>query len=315
MADQQLILRPNAELSAAVPWVVVGGGAQTAAGRIAAISDNPTFGAHAADATYLNNPAVTGTTVMQIYSFTTATVPAGAFIRNLDIIARLQMPNANSSTRLEFQRYDEYSPGLYQLMDEYVGYIDHDNDIGGTFIATVGGYQALAWDMEEFPATPWEQAYIDRVAVGFRRMPGYLSGDIRLMELYVVVNYNMPATVVVTGPTGAVTSSNQPNVTWTYTDPEGDPQDRAMVKVFNQAQYDAGGFNPETSPAVWSTESVGTGLTKQIGVQLPLGVNHKAYVKADDMGFDQRWSAWAAGPVFSIASGGGVWLDPSAVPV
>ena len=82
------------------------------------------------------------------------------------------------------------------------------------------------------------------------------SGDRgTLVELFVdVVTTNQP-TVTVTAPSGTVTNTTFPSVTWTSADSDGDPQSAYEIKVFEAATYNGASFDVNTS-----TPSVTTGV-------------------------------------------------------
>jgi len=106
----------------------------------------------------------------------------------------------------------------------------------------------------------------------------------------------------VTGPSGTIANTSTPAVTWIHN--AGTAQAAYTAKVFSLAQYTAGGFNPETSPFLWSSGDVlSSAMSATIGTALPSGTTMKAYVRtagSAGLGF----GPFAAGPTFTIASGG-----------
>jgi LysM repeat protein len=76
-----------------------------------------------------------------------------------------------------------------------------------------------------------------------------VANKVRVYEVYAVVNYRTKPTVKVTAPTGTVDSS-APVVSWTYSQPDGDPQQYAEYRIYTAAQQEAPTFNPDaTAPA------------------------------------------------------------------
>lgn len=75
------------------------------------------------------------------------------------------------------------------------------------------------------------------------------GNTLRISAAYVDVNYSLPPTIAVTAPTGTITDVGRLTVTWTYTDPQSDPQQAFIVRVFSSDQYTAAGFDPMVSPA------------------------------------------------------------------
>lgn len=68
----------------------------------------------------------------------------------------------------------------------------------------------------------------------------------------------------VTAPTGTLTEDNRPTITWANTlDAVGGAQFSADVKVFTDAQYGAGGFDPDDSDAYLSTQIIGQETSHQ----------------------------------------------------
>lgn len=110
---------------------------------------------------------------------------------------------------------------------------------------------------------------------------------------------NVPPTATVTAPTGTVLTTT-PTVTWTYSDPESNPQSQYQVKIFSLAQYSIGGFNPETSPNTWdSGVTAGAATSRVVGTPL-VGAVYRSYVKVSDanagfgawsfLGFTEAWN-------------------------
>lgn len=124
-----------------------------------------------------------------------------------------------------------------------------------------------------------------------------------------------------TSPASPITTTPYPFITGTYTDPDGETSQYFNVRVFSQAQYDAGGFNPDTTTPAWEhpayplTVNSGASFSVLITQALSTNTNYKAWVRASETGAGQRWGNWAssASP-FLIQTAPGVSNDPPAQP-
>lgn len=133
---------------------------------------------------------------------------------------------------------------------------------------------------------------------------------------------NSPPTVsnVTTTPATPITTTNKPDIEFDYDDVDGESSEYVQVKVFSEAQYDAGGFDPGTSSATWDsgatnlTVASGASGSVTVGQGLSSNTNFKAHVRAAEVGSGQRWSGWAASGVFVIQTAPGLLLDPPAAP-
>lgn len=121
---------------------------------------------------------------------------------------------------------------------------------------------------------------------------------LNVYEAYLDVRYVAQPIVTVNAPTGTVTNTTEPIVLWsTVLDADGGEQKYAHVKIFTEAQYTAGGFNPGTSQAfadsgelqpTWRDEGIWP-----VDKQLPNG-NYRAYVRSAQLvNGAQHWSPWA----------------------
>ncbi len=116
----------------------------------------------------------------------------------------------------------------------------------------------------------------------------------RVYEAYLDVRYAVLPVVTVTLPTGTVTNTNRPTVTWSNAlDSDGGAQTHYEVRVFTAAQYGAGGFDPSTSPATDASGIVASNNgSRQVAATLPDAV-YRAYVRvAQTINGAQHWSAW-----------------------
>lgn len=127
---------------------------------------------------------------------------------------------------------------------------------------------------------------------------------VRGYEGYLDVRYIIQPVVNVTAPTGTITTTNTPLVTWTNTfDPEGLwAYQQFQVRIFSAAQYGAGGFDPSTSTATAESGYVAPSAANAFGTQWQSAVilpnaTYRAYVRVGQQigggeGGSTLWSAW-----------------------
>lgn len=108
---------------------------------------------------------------------------------------------------------------------------------------------------------------------------------LRISALYVDVTFNQRPSASVSTPTGTITDTSRPTVTWVYSDPESDPQQAFRVRIFNSAQYSAVGFDPLTSPSVDDSGWVMSDLVTWTGDVELVNATYRAYVQVE-----QAWA-------------------------
>jgi hypothetical protein len=126
----------------------------------------------------------------------------------------------------------------------------------------------------------WSQTLIDNLVVKFLDGATASADRAQLLEVYVDVLTTAQPTTTVTAPTGTITDTSFPAVTWTYADADGDIQSAYEIKIFSSAQYGASGFNADTSTAIVDTgviQSTNNGQTLEL--DLPNSTTYRAYVK------------------------------------
>jgi hypothetical protein len=102
----------------------------------------------------------------------------------------------------------------------------------------------------------------------------------KFYELFADVDIVTAPTVgTVSAPVGAV-STTTPDITWTYVDSvDNSTQDYVQIKVFSSAQYNAAGWNVNTSTPTWTSgELASTELTSVVGVLLT-PATYRCYVR------------------------------------
>lgn len=260
MADTVAVLRPNGSTPSGT--TAIGGGA---ASLHAAMADD-------LDATY----AQTAGGAFIYLDMTTVTIPALAIIKSVTPRVRAGHPVVNNSgVRFSVNLGSNTSPAN-QPMAATAGVI---YSFTGASLSTRPGGGA------------WTQADIDAVRLMVDTM--YVSYTGNWYEGYLDVAYNQAPVATPTAPSGAVTTTSQPTVTWTYSDPEADAQERYRVKVFTAAQYGAGGFDPETSTPTWDSGEVFSAATSAQTGPLANSTTFRAYVKVADAGSSGRYGAWS----------------------
>lgn len=149
----------------------------------------------------------------------------------------------------------------------------------------------------------WTQANLDSFAVAYG-VNNFYSGTaaLRVFESYLHLDIRHRAVVdSVSTPTGAQ-STRRPSVAWSATLNDGQVQKGFRVKVFTEAVYLAGGFNPDTSPNVYDSDIRTSTSTSHAPTSNIAGDgNLRAYVQVSkDFNSAHWWSAWVY-TSFSIA--------------
>ena len=141
----------------------------------------------------------------------------------------------------------------------------------------------------------WTQTLLDNLVVKFLDGATATGDRGQLLEVYVDVLTTAQPTVTVNAPTGTITDTSFPAVTWTYADTDGDVQAAYQIKIFTAAQYGASGFSAETSvPLLDTGVIVSTNNGQSLEVDLPNSTTYRAYVKVSQLvnGLNY-WSEWA----------------------
>jgi len=141
----------------------------------------------------------------------------------------------------------------------------------------------------------WSQTLIDNLVVKFTDNATSSGDRANLYELYVDVITTTQPSVTVTAPSGTVTDTTFPSVTWTYSDTDGDPQSAYEIKVFDSTTYGAGTFSPDTStPTVETGIVASTNDGQTLEADLADGTTYRAYVRvAQLLNGSNYFSDWA----------------------
>lgn len=259
------ILRPNGGYADtdATFWGKVG-----AASASAALSDN-------SDASYVQRDE--GYKFPQ--DFGTVALPVGAVTKQIRVRARARAVTTTGTTLV-----------MLRLAGVEISGASIESLVTTAFAEVVGAYVPVSWT----------QADVDAVQAG----AGLGQGDsIRYAELYIDLVYALVPSVAVSGPTGNITTTNTPTVTWVHTaGTDGGPQSRYRVRVFSAAQYGAAGFNPATSAATFdSSEQINAAFSAVVG-PLPNTTTYRAYVATSQtINGVPQWGDYAY-TAFSIAA-------------
>jgi hypothetical protein len=94
-----------------------------------------------------------------------------------------------------------------------------------------------------------------------------------LAEFYVDVLYNEAPSAFITAPSGTVTTTTEPAVTWTYSDPENDSQERYVANLYSSATVTAGSVSVSTKELDTNTATLTTATPHGLAVGDTINVN------------------------------------------
>lgn len=154
--------------------------------------------------------------------------------------------------------------------------------------------QTLGYYLEDPEGKEWTEDSFNDFEVRLGRSNS--GANLKVSAVYVDLDYNTRPTVSVTGPATTITGTTRPEITWAYSDAEGDPQQAWRVKIFTAEQYGAGGFDPETTAAFTESGWVnGSDLTWTANRDLPNGT-YRAYTMVEQVwsGLGQHRSTWTS---------------------
>jgi hypothetical protein len=265
-------LRPNANWNNASAFTISGGSGSVHA----ALSDS-------SDSTFITR---TSTTVPATYEaeFGTQTLSASEKIEFVNLRARVTIGTAGSI---------QLSLGV--ITDRNGREVSHSvpftkaNTLAMTTLDT-------ALKLTTAPnGAEWTQTLLDNLVVKFTDNATASADRATLVELFVdVVTTNRP-TVTVTAPSGTITDTTFPSVTWTYADTDGDPQSAYEIKIFDATTYTGATFSPDTTTPTLTTGIVTSENDGQtLEADLADGTTYRAYVRvAQLLNGANYFSAWA----------------------
>lgn len=245
-------VRPNATATGASLYAVTGSGSIHAA-----LSDS-------SDATYIQKSGAIVGSAETVVDFGTTTITSSQRIKQVRLRARCSTPtdagkiNVYLGSRIDNANY--FFSGLA---------IRGTNSIA-TF---VGPYYNSAPNGQS-----WTQESVNGIRAKVEEYQD--SADIgSIYELFVDVDVASQPSVTVVSPTGTITSTAAPDVTWTYTDTDNETQAFYQIKVFSAAQYGAGGFDPVTSTPTYDSGEIGSADTASVIGSLLTAGTYRAYVR------------------------------------
>lgn len=219
------------------------------------------------DASYFS-----GATALTVLNMTTVALPAGSVTKSLQTRVRYSDPISRPGWTVNV----EVVNGATVLQAVEVPYsVPIATHSGGYVALSVTSLASLQFEIDLFTAT------------------GGLPT--RIYELYADVVYVLlPVVAVDVVAPDPYTASTLVPISWVNTlDADGGGQTRYQVKVFTDAQYLAGGFDPDTSEPYSETGEVITNSTSAVVGPLESGDTYRAYVRvAQTVNGLSHWSDW-----------------------
>lgn len=191
------------------------------------------------------------------------------------------------------------TPGVSIFFGDYAkGAVFYTDDYDGWMLDKMGGITGLNDGQVTFADAQlrvFNHAYWADLALvddGTGADPLQFTALSIFGTMYEIIEAGTP-TVTVEAPDDPVNDTTRPTVVWSYSNDQGDQQDAAEVKVYTDAQYLAGGFDPDTSEPTWETSfgSESRGIRSVAITQDLANDTYRAYVRAKSTA--DVWSAWA----------------------
>lgn len=236
------------------------------------------------DSTYLSG-RTDGLTAYDHFSMPTPVQPANSKIRRIRI--NLRAYQGSKDANKEIAGHMILSP--YSSQSEYA--------LGEVWTAAKMTYAAWQTYYGPWQSKTYQGNLITAQMLVDMWVSHYIKGSyFHAAEIYVDVDFNVRPSATATGPSGSVTGTSSPLGTWNYSDPENDAQGHARVKVFTQTQFQAAGFDPETSEAFWDSGKVPQSTNTMKLPALTNGV-YRMYVRVWQVDLDgsvvDHFSAWS----------------------
>ena len=247
-------VRPNATASGSGSFTISGGSGSLHA----ALNDD-------SDSTFIQKTSSVVGQASAILDFGTTTISASQRVKQVRVRARCSTPTAEGRLNI------------------YLGSrVDNQNYFHSALAVRGTNTSATTFTGPYYTAAPNGQAWSQTSINGLRaKITEYEETTDRgkFYELYIDVDIAAQPTVSVSAPTGTITTTTAPDVTWTYSDTDNETQAYYQIKVFSSAQYGAGGFSALTSTATWdSGEIASSDNTAVVGTLLNAGT-YRAYVR------------------------------------
>jgi hypothetical protein len=146
------------------------------------------------------------------------------------------------------------------------------------------------WSAYAPDKTKWSLAGVNATEVVLKASPG-----VRVYEALLQVMYNEAPVTTITAPSGTIIDDATPTVSWTYSDPEGDAQERWQVRIFPATSTTVSGFDPSKASAWWDSANMWAKAPSSTSVTVPKampGGNWVVYVRTCDAGSNGRFGLW-----------------------
>jgi len=261
-------VRPNATASGSSLFTISGG-----SGSLHQATNDDS------NSTYFSkSTSVTGQ-ASALLDFGTTTISSSQRVKRVRVRAKASTPTAAGrinvylGTRADNQNYFHSALAIRGL---------------NAITTFVGAWQTAAPNGED-----WSQSTIDglRAKITEYNDTGVLGS---IYELYIDIDISAQPTVTVSAPTGTITNTTAPDVTWAYSDSDNETQAYYEIKVFSSAQYGAGGFNALTSTSTWESGEIASSDSTAVIGELLLSGTYRAYVRvAKAVNGSPFWSAFA----------------------
>lgn len=253
------------------------------------------YGYTDADTFNTNNPGVGGV----LDEIADWTIPAGDAIRRVRAKVRFSVGASGiSDTYVQLK-----NPASQALPADYYGGLSNT------------GYQTYVgpWKDTAPDGGAWTQAKLnalrimveDRDAYGKHGSPSFPGPFFDGIWVDVETNTRPTATGVALG---TLDLNSFPTWDWTYTDPEGDSQKRFRVKVYDAAQYGAGGFDPNTTTPLYDSGDIYSSDTQWAQPSALANKSYRAYIFVHD---GYQWNAVTSAGPYSSAT---ITIDVPATP-
>lgn len=247
--------------------------------------------ADSSDSTYLKR---TDQTIPASYEceFGTQTLSADEQISSVNVRARFYNVAADSLA--------QFSIGV--ITDRNGRSVSYGIPISQQGAHSIGTYD-LAIKLTSAPTgAPWTQTLLDNLLVKFTDgatgsviLPPDPDNRTTLYALYVDVETAPKPSLTVDAPTGTVTDTSFPSVTWTPTFSDGSQQAAYEIKIFDATTYSASGFSADTSTPIITTGVVAsTNNGQTLEGDLANSTTYRAYVRvASFINGANYFSNWA----------------------
>lgn len=267
---------PNATASGASLFTITGG-----ATLHSVLSD-------ASDGSYIMKTSTILGQGSAILDFGTTTISAGTTIKRVRIRGRVSTPtsigklNIYLGSRISNQNY------FFSALTVRAAY---------TSATTFTG----AWQTAAPDGSNWSQASINNLRAKITEYND--SADIgKFYELYIDVETTVQPTVTISAPSGTITTTASPDVTWTYNDTDNNTQDYYRAIIYTAAQYGIGGFTPGTSPSTWDSGDTASSDSATTVNTLLLSGTYRIYMRVGKLiNNAPYWSDYSFGS-FTIAN-------------